>query len=184
MATLTEVAIELSHNQGLKNVMFEKIPETADPRTYEGIFDRLDLIEGLLDKYRQESITYYEKWGSVLTELRTTVSQRESKIDSLAQELQESHQRISMLLGTLYTEESGSRDYSGINEALDPLEQQIHQLRNAQSTLGTRIDETEQETDSVQIELRELERRGQEIEEYPRSNGHRWQPQRFKGNSE
>jgi hypothetical protein len=101
VATLTEVAIELIHNQGLKDAMFEKIPETADPRTYEEIFDQLDLIEGFLDEYRQESITYYERWSSVLTELRTTVSQRESKIDSLAQELQESHQRISMLLDTL-----------------------------------------------------------------------------------
>ena len=184
VATLTEVAIELIQNQGLKDAMFEKIPETADPRTYEEIFDRLDLIEGLLDEYRQESMTYYKKWSSVLTELRTTVSQRESKIDSLAKELQENHQRISMLLGTLYTEENGSRDYSGVNEALDLLEQRSHQLRNAQSTLGTRIDETEQETDSVRIELRELERRVQEIENYLRSNGHRWQPQRFKGNSE
>jgi DNA-binding MarR family transcriptional regulator/uncharacterized coiled-coil protein SlyX len=184
VATLTEVAIELIHNQGLKDAMFEKIPETADPRTYEEIFDRLNLIEGFLDKYRQESLTYYEKWSSVLTELRTTVNQRESEMNSLMDDLQEHRQRISMLLGTLYTEDNGSRDYSGVNEALDVLEEQIPHLRSVQSTLGKRIDKTEQETDSVQTELRDLERRVQEIEEYLRSNGHRWQPQRFVPRSE
>jgi len=179
VATLTDAALELIHNQGLKDAMFEKIPETADPRTYEEIFDRLNLIEGLLDEYRQESMTYYEKWSSVLTELRTTVAQREETIASFAEDLGECRQRISTLFATLYTEDEGSRDYSGVNVALDHLQEQTARLRTVQATHGEHLDQTSQRVHTMQTELHELESRVVAIEEYLRNNGHRWQPQRF-----
>ena len=45
-------------------------------------------------------------------------------------------------------------------------------------------DRTEQETDSVQTELREVKRRVQEIEKYLRANRHRWQSQRFESDEQ
>ena len=179
IATLTDVALEHIHNQGLQDAMFERIPETADPRTYEGMFDRLDVIESLVDEYKKESMTYYKKWSSVLTKLRTTVAQREETIASFAKDLNECHQRISTLFATLYTEDEGSRDYSGVNVTLDHLQEQTTRLRTVQATHSEHLDQTTQQAHTIETELQGLASRVAAIEEYLRDNGHRWQPQRF-----
>lgn len=179
VATLTESAWELIKNQGLKDAMFEKIPETADPRTYDELFERLDVIESLLDEYKQESMTYYEKWSSVLTKLRTTVTHREEEMASFAEDLWECRQRISTVFATLYTEDEGSRDYSGVNVALDHLQEQMAHLRTVQATHSKHQDQTSQRIHTIESEYHELEGRVAAIEEYLCENGHRWQPQRF-----
>jgi DNA-binding MarR family transcriptional regulator len=179
LATLTESARELIKNRGLKDAMFEKIPETADPRTYDELFKRLDVIESLLEEHKQESITYYEKWSSVLTKLRTAVTQHEDSMASFGKELRECRQRISTVLATLYTEDEGSRDYSGVNLALDHLQEQMAHLRTVQATHDDNLNQTAQRAQTTEIGLRELEHRVTAIEEYLRENGHRWQPQRF-----
>ena len=77
------------------------------------------------------------------------------------------------------TENEGSRDYSGVNVALDHLQEQMISLRTVQAPHEEHLDQTTQRAHSMKTEFHKLEGRIAAVEEYLRDNGHRWQPQRF-----
>jgi hypothetical protein len=179
LATLTETAIQLSNDGGLKDAMFEQVRETADPRTYDEIFDRLDAVETLVEEYQRESIDHYKKWSQVLTELRENASADASAISDLRSRVEDCSRQISLLLGTVYTDEGGTRDYTGVNETLDQIIKRLNQIGDIESSHQERVHRVEGRIESRKSEAAVLDTRVTTIEEYLQSEGHRMRPARF-----
>lgn len=184
IARLTGEAVGLIQTGALKDAMFERVSETADPQTYDEIFERLEAVESLVESYRTESVTYYEKWSSILTELRERAGNHDEDLDGVESKISRLTSQVSTVYATLYEDDSVSRDYTGLNSAVDELISDVYSLHQAIARQESQVVELKEAIQDEKRTDQSIRERLERLEGYLQANGHRLRSEKFEVDEE
>jgi DNA-binding transcriptional ArsR family regulator len=108
LAILPEEVVDAIDTAGLtRDAFFESVAETADPRTFSSIFDRMDAVEELVEAYREDSISYYKKASRAGTDARERAAKLEERLNEIAEAIDSMKTHIRSLNG--FVEAHGDR---------------------------------------------------------------------------
>jgi hypothetical protein len=166
LAILPDEVVDAIDTGGLtRDAFFESVAETADPRTFSDIFERMDAVEELVDSYRRDSITHYKKASAAGTDARKRAVDVAERMDGVMETLNTVKRATQSLKDSMnnYTERLDKVEAS-VSQAATDVESLTAYVQNLVENMNVRFRNVAASVDDCDARLTR-------VEEYLEENG-------------